>query len=127
LQPIPRADPKEIARLIGELDSPRFPVREMATVQLEGLDAQTEGALRSALQGKPTPEARRRMESLLKNLAAVPNAQLLRQLRAIEALERLATPQARALIREVAGGAPDARLTREANAALRRLNTHPGP
>jgi hypothetical protein len=45
----------------------------------------------------------------------------LRQLRAIEVLERAGTAQAKKILSKLAGGAPDARLTREAKAALERL------
>jgi hypothetical protein len=41
--------------------------------------------------------------------------------RAVVALERVGTPDARALLRTLADGAPLARLTLEARAALERL------
>jgi hypothetical protein len=44
----------------------------------------------------------------------------LRDLRAVELLERLAAPAAEQLLRELAAGAAGARLTREARAALER-------
>jgi len=45
----------------------------------------------------------------------------LRALRAAEVLEWIVTKQARTLLLELAKGAPDARLTREAAAACQRL------
>lgn len=45
----------------------------------------------------------------------------LRQVRAVEALEYQGSAEARRLLQTLAGGAADARLTREAQAALRRL------
>ena len=45
----------------------------------------------------------------------------LRAVRAVEILEWIATPEAVRLIDELAKGAADARLTREAAAAKRRL------
>jgi predicted PilT family ATPase len=45
----------------------------------------------------------------------------LRMYRAIEVLERIATPQARALLQRLAGGAPGALATTAAQAALQRL------
>jgi hypothetical protein len=44
-----------------------------------------------------------------------------RALRATAVLEDLATPAARKLLEELAAGAPEARLTRDAQAALARL------
>jgi hypothetical protein len=41
----------------------------------------------------------------------------------MEVLERIRTPEALRLLRTLAGGARDARLTREAAAAVRRLAT----
>jgi hypothetical protein len=49
------------------------------------------------------------------------SGEALRTVRAIEVLERTATPEACKLLRELAKGAPGARLTREAAAALKRL------
>jgi hypothetical protein len=40
----------------------------------------------------------------------------------LEVLERLATPDAKQLIEKISKGASDARLTREAKAALQRLH-----
>ncbi|HTU18889.1 MAG TPA: hypothetical protein VMG10_12590 [Gemmataceae bacterium] len=45
----------------------------------------------------------------------------LRDSRALEVLEQLGTPEARGLLRRLADGAPEARLTREARAVLQRL------
>jgi len=41
--------------------------------------------------------------------------------RAVEVLEHITTPEARQLLQELACGAAEARLSREANAALERL------
>ena len=46
----------------------------------------------------------------------------LRELRAVEALERMATPEARRVLGGLAAGVTDARLTQEAKAALDRLD-----
>jgi hypothetical protein len=49
----------------------------------------------------------------------------LRQLRAVEVLERIATPEARQWLKELAGGVPEARLPREALQCLGRLDRKP--
>ena len=53
----------------------------------------------------------------------MPPAATLRQLRALVALERIGTEEARTVLRGLAAGAADARLTQEAAAALRRLGS----
>ena len=72
---------------------------------------------------KPTSlEARRRAEGILREMEkAVPPPGQRRALRAAEILEWLATKEARTLLLKLAKGAPDARLTREAAAACKRL------
>jgi hypothetical protein len=77
-------------------------------------------ALKAALTGKVSLETRRRLEVLLQKCAA-PSAATLRHCRAVAALERIGTPEARVLLRTLADGPPASRLTVEARAALRRL------
>ena len=77
--------------------------------------------LREALQGTPTEELRRQATRLLEKMTSLSNEHL-RHIRAVEALEYMATPEARKLLEDVAKGAPEARLTREAKAALDRLD-----
>ena len=69
-----------------------------------------------------SPEAARRLDALLTQAANVePSPALLRGLRAIAVLEQIGTPEAKQLLLNLAAGAPEARLTREAKAALGRL------
>jgi hypothetical protein len=49
--------------------------------------------------------------------------QRLRQVRAVELLERIGTPESRKILENLAGGVPAAWLTQEAKAALARLAT----
>ena len=81
-----------------------------------------EPALRNALEASPSPEARRRIEQLLAKLDGYgTSGEPLRQARVIECLEHIATPEARELLRKLAKGVSEARLTREAKAALQRF------
>jgi RNA polymerase sigma factor (sigma-70 family) len=117
------AEPKQIAALLADLDSDDFDVREKATTDLEKLGDLAEPALRKALEGRPSPEVRRRAEALLKKLRKEsPGPERLRELRAMEALEQVGGTEARQLLRRLAEGAPEARLTREARGALGRLD-----
>jgi RNA polymerase sigma factor (sigma-70 family) len=113
---------EEVARLIRELDDDRFEVRERASRQRAKMDESVEPALRRALARGPSPEVSRRLKQLLTALAlAQQDPEALRNLRALEVLEHLGTPQARRLLEQLAGGSPTARLTREAKASLARL------
>jgi hypothetical protein len=75
--------------------------------------------LRQALRGKPSAELRRRVGDLLQRLVTA-SPQRLRALRSLELLEGMNTAESRLLLQSLAGGAPDAWLTREAKAALDR-------
>jgi hypothetical protein len=72
------------------------------------------------LDGKPALEIRRRVQQLL-NQSRDWTPERLREHRAIQALEHIGTPAGRQLLETLAQGAPEARLTDEAKAALRRL------
>jgi hypothetical protein len=86
------------------------------------LGERVEPALRQALKEKPSAEVRRRVGALLAALKGVPPPNTLRALRAVWVLERVGTPEARQLLGALAKGAPGARQTVEAQAALARLD-----
>ncbi len=123
LQPIPSLDEKRIARLIADLDSDDFAVREEATKELGKWEEAGLGSYQKALENAPAPEARRRLEALIAEQArrrSHPIAQRLQILRALEALERAGTPEARVVLETMANGAPGACLTDDAKASLER-------
>jgi hypothetical protein len=122
LSPTPRADPAHLARLIADLDHDDFPIRERATAALETFDRQAAAALQKALAGRPSEEAKHRLEGLLvQSQSGEAVRGRLPQARALEALEHMNVPEARDLLERLAKGAPDAWITAEARAALRRL------
>jgi hypothetical protein len=124
LRPVAPTDREDLRRLIAELDSPQFDKRESAMRQLGRLEERAEAALRKALTDTSSLETRRRLELLIKQIEACdldPSPERRRSLRAVEALEHMATAQARQLVAELAAGAPGAWLTREAQATLSRL------
>jgi hypothetical protein len=123
LRPVPPVERERLARLITELDSERYAVRQQATRDLEAIGEQAIPALRQIPLGKATLEFRRRVENLLVNLRTQPPpAEQLRQLRAIEILEHVGTAEARQVLRSLAQGAPEAHVTQDAKAALDRLS-----
>jgi WD40 repeat protein len=108
-------------RLIADLDADSFAVREAASREL-ARGGPSAAALRAALRSELRPEPRRRIENLLAVVTTHPlPPELLRQVRAVQLLEQIATPAASRLLEDLAGGASDARLTQEAVASLQRL------
>jgi RNA polymerase sigma factor (sigma-70 family) len=120
LKPASDAGQRRIRQLIADLDSPRFAVRQKATTELEKKVEDVEPLLRKALQEAAVLEVKKRLEGILAHLGN-PGPDRLRQARAVEVLEIVATPEAIQLLDELAGGAASARLTRDAAAARDRL------
>jgi RNA polymerase sigma factor (sigma-70 family) len=117
------ADDKRIARLLALLDSDDFAERERATKELREMGWAAEPALHTALEDKPSLEARQRVKALLDDIRKQPlPPELLRILRGMEVLEQIGTQAARKVIASLAEGTQQARLTREAKAALQRLH-----
>jgi WD40 repeat protein len=114
-------DPERLAKLIGGLSSRSLAARQKAVVELKELGEQVQPALEKALAGDLSLEARQRVERLLRDVIARPAGSRLRDIRAVEALALAGGPEAREALRALARGAPPARLTREARAALDRL------
>jgi WD40 repeat protein len=113
---------RRIARLITDLDSDQFAVRQAASAELAKLGDQAEPALRKALLDKPSVEVRLRATRLLEAVEAVkPTPEQLRAQRAVEVLEQIDSRDARQLLETISRGDPAATLTREAKAVLLRL------
>ena len=74
------------------------------------------------LKEAPTLEAYLRVKKLLEDIGRRPlSAEQIRQLRAIEVLEKIGTPAVRPVLQRLAQGAPSARQTGDARTALLRL------
>lgn len=119
----PSDDEKKIARHIRELDDDNFAVREQASAELEKLGQAAAVALKLAITGDLSLEARRRAERVLERLKApVLSPEQLRLQRAIEVLSTIDTPEARKLLEDLSRGKPSDWLTVEAKSALELLN-----
>jgi RNA polymerase sigma factor (sigma-70 family) len=117
-----KAHPPEAAalkKLLADLDASDFQTRAKATATLAGFGEAVHDALRAELTHAVSPESRKRLQGLLDRLAATTPARL-RLIRAVEAVEGLATPEAKALLETWAGGNSGPTLTAEAIAALSR-------
>jgi WD40 repeat protein len=122
LKPVPPVSKDHIARLIKDLDSNSFDVRQKAFDNLDRLGAAAEKALRQALATDLPLEVRRRVEQLLEKLReGGPQGDHLQTSRALEILEQLGTRDARGVLEKLAQGEPEAPLTRDAKETLARL------
>jgi WD40 repeat protein len=116
--PVDRAAVACIPKLIGELDSDDFAVRERAAKELEKLGQAAFPALRKAL-AEGSAEVQRQAGLLLdvRHLSA----EEVRMMRAIEVLQLVGTAEVRPALEKLTGGAAEAPVTREAVSALRCL------
>jgi WD40 repeat protein len=119
-----RVPAEAVRKLIAELDHDDFRTRDAAEKQLRRLGAPVYPLLSEAAAGRISPEQADRLGRLLARLDSRHRRPLaaadLPRAWAVAALERIGTPAARAVLRELTG-AGDRRLTHEAKAALARL------
>lgn len=110
-------------KAVSDLDHDHFVRRSQAEEVLLRLGKRIEPHLRRELNGPlPSLELRRRLERILLRLQQpVASLDVLRDLRAIDALERVATPGAQKLLASLAEGTPEAVQTQAAREALDRL------
>jgi WD40 repeat protein len=130
LQAVPPPTGVDLRKLIADLDADDFRTREAASRRLAELGASAEPAVRDAFaREEMSVELRTRLRVLIRNLddkrgSLSPEERS--HLRAIQVLEQVRTPEARRLLRSLAGGAEGAPRTRDARAALRRLQQPEG-
>jgi RNA polymerase sigma factor (sigma-70 family) len=122
LLPVKSPPDAELQALIRALASEKFATRSQAMEALRQHGRSAASALRAANKETLPLEAKRRVEKLLHE--SLPTSPLtpeeLRHIRATAILERLGIPEADRLLQELAGGAPEVRLTQEAQMALVR-------
>jgi WD40 repeat protein len=108
-----------LVELIRELDDKRFAVREKAAKELARLDLQAVPAIRKALNERQSAQVRQALQQLLdKSSGPVSESEALQAIRAVEVLENIQSREARALLEMLAGGDPNARLTRDSKLAI---------
>lgn len=121
--PSTSADPR-IDRLIDDLNSDSFVVRDKAHQELEKIGPAAEPALRRTLANPASQEVRRRVERLLdrKNQRPIESPDVQRLLRVIKLLEHFGTPEARKELETLGKGMFGDTIAQEAKAALERLD-----
>lgn len=111
-----------VDKLMEKLGSEDFAIRRQATLDLEELGEAARPFLIELIKRDIPLEQRRRLDTALTKLGApFSSAAGLRMLRAVEVLERLATPEAIGVLRELAQGPVGDPLGQEVQRALRRL------
>ncbi|HZZ78946.1 MAG TPA: WD40 repeat domain-containing protein [Gemmataceae bacterium] len=123
LQTVKAPDPEWLRARIAKLDSTSFRERSVAADDLIRVGELALPALEATLKkGTLSLEQKRRVEEVLARIdgpiAAPAN---LRELRAVEVLERIGSSDARVLLQSIAAGDPAASLTLEARLALGRM------
>jgi WD40 repeat protein len=117
---------ERIKSWVVDLDSDRYADRDRAQSELQSHFDQSEEALRKTLAGYVSAEVRSRINRILDaSFAAVPQPDLLRDLRATEVLEQIGTPEARALLHHLAEGTVSTRTSCDAAESLKRLEARP--
>jgi WD40 repeat protein len=125
LRPAKTVPDDQIVRWIADLESEEFEVRKQAGAALEKTGEQANPHLRKRLAENPPPDVRRLIEQLLEKADGfLTDLELVRLMRAIEVLEHVGSWEAREVLQNLADGAPEARLTRKAKAAIARLARH---
>lgn len=124
LQPASPTDPAKIARWIADLDHQQFAVRERATMALMQVVDQAENSMKAELEKTNSAEVRQRIRRVLDSAGDVdPSQARLREIRAVEVLETLGSPAARERLTALSRGPKGALLTRDAQAAMKRLTS----
>jgi hypothetical protein len=122
-RPVRLPPASKIDALIRDLDNDQFSGREQATADLRDLGELAWPAIEKALKGKLAMEARRRLEDARRAIRPLASSRRdLQYWRAIEVLERIGSSEAQAVVRTLAGGAAEARVTREAQACVERMS-----
>jgi WD40 repeat protein len=115
----------EVAKLktwIADLDDDHFDKRETASTELAKRLLMAEPLLKENLAGKPSQEARRRIEDLLARVGSEPlPPETIRDLRALEVIEHIVPTAIGELARKLRSGDYDPPIAAAAEAARKRL------
>ncbi|MFL5342242.1 MAG: WD40 repeat domain-containing protein, partial [Gemmataceae bacterium] len=118
--PLSDEQAQQVKRWLADLESPKFAVRNAAEAELDRIGEPLLPMLRAAKL--ESPEGRRRIDSLLaKRTGSIPGPASRRELRAVQVLEYAGGAGCRKVLDELSGGLPEARLTQEAQQALKRV------
>lgn len=113
----------DVGRLIADLDSDSYKVREQASEGLQRLGARAVPALQKALKNPPSAEVKKRAQRLLAQVDPTEvSAEDLVAVRSVQTLEYMGTREAKQLLEQLARRGSE-RLSTEASEALARLRS----
>jgi hypothetical protein len=118
---VPRANAERVAKLMSDLESEVFKVRNQAEAELTKMSYDVEPHLRKKLGESISLEGRLRIQKLLSLIDNGRNGT--HMIRVIEVLERCGNPEAEQLLQQLFHRDSGSRRAGEAAAALRRLNS----
>jgi WD40 repeat protein len=121
LHPVPTIDMAMVDVWIANLDASEFEVREEATRNLERCGNAIESILNARANMAPTTEVQQRLTGLLARLTSTSDYRQRR--RGICVLEKIGTQGAQELLKALAAGNPNDRLTQDARESLERLRS----
>jgi WD40 repeat protein len=108
-------------RLVADLGDRKFKVRDQASHQLDDLGEAAVPGVKARLARARDAEVQARLMRFLAKHDSPAISEQLQEARALEILEQIDTPAARALLKELAGGGANMPRTRAAAEVLRRL------
>jgi RNA polymerase sigma factor (sigma-70 family) len=112
----------DLDRVTAKLGAAESDDREKASAELESFGAHAVAGAKARLKTAESPEVRDRLTRFLGRFDGPhPTPYELRSVRGVAALEAIGTPEAKALLGELAKGKGEDALAREAAGALRRL------
>lgn len=121
IKPTPLPTKDEIKKLMAQLHDSTFRIRESAAKRLRQLGPEADALLKEALPANAPLELRRRLDEHYAGHASNLDRDRLLSVRAIRLLAMIDSTASRDLLRTLAGGAPGAWVTQEADGALKRL------
>lgn len=121
VKPAEKVSGTQIAMLIGGLRSANPDVQEKARGDMLKLGSRAELNVKQAMMSQAPGEIKQRMQDVLDQLRkSSSSGETLRELRVVSILIRINSLEARQFLQKLAGGAPDASLTKEAQAAVKK-------
>jgi hypothetical protein len=122
LRPATKEEMVRVSKWIADLNDDRFAVRDRAKKALLSMGEDALPGLKVALKRPRSTEAEQSLRDLIASAGSeILTGEILRQVRAINALEWMNTPESRQQLLELANGEPHVLRTKEAAHALARM------
>ena len=124
MSPVPEVKNELLQKLVVNLASDNFALRQTAQKELKEMGETITVFLQQTKKNNPSLEVNRRIDLLLEAARTLP-PETLRQIRAIQVLELISSPNAQEVLGTLAKGFPGALVTKNAKESLDRLAKRP--